>query len=60
VEDIITQQQNKVTLNVGGVLFETSVSILTKEKQSMLAAMFSGRYGTNKEAVRCPPFAIGS
>lgn len=52
VEDIIVQQGNKVTLNVGGIIFETSVSILTKERHSMLAAMFSGRYSMNKEEVR--------
>ncbi|KAL9954723.1 hypothetical protein ACROYT_G042296 [Oculina patagonica] len=33
-----------VNLNVGGHLFKTSVQTLTKDPNSMLAAMFSGRF----------------
>lgn len=33
-----------VTLNVGGVLYTTTRSTLTKHQDSMLAAMFSGQY----------------
>jgi len=51
IQDILDQQATKVTLNVGGVIFETSIQTLTKVKTSMLAAMFSGRYA-NKETVR--------
>ena len=35
-----------VNLNVGGHLFKTSVQTLTKDPNSMLAAMFSGRFET--------------
>ncbi|CAH3194605.1 unnamed protein product [Porites evermanni] len=38
------QLSNKVKLNVGGVLFTTTVQTLTKDPDSMLAAMFSGRF----------------
>jgi len=41
-------QQNQVKLNVGGKIFETSVSTLTKH-QSMLQSMFSGRYELKKD-----------
>ena len=35
---------NVVNLNVGGYLFTTSLSTLTKYEDSMLAVMFSGRH----------------
>lgn len=38
------QQKSKVTLNVGGRLFTTSVTTLSKYPDSMLATMFSGRH----------------
>ena len=38
------QLSAKVKLNVGGVLFTTTVQTLTKDPDSMLAAMFSGRF----------------
>jgi len=34
----------RVILNVGGNRFDTSVATLVKDQNSMLAAMFSGRY----------------
>jgi hypothetical protein len=34
----------RVRLNVGGTIFDTSISTLTKDKNSMLGAMFSGRH----------------
>ncbi len=34
---------NKVKLNIGGMTFVTSLETLKKEKDSMLAAMFSGK-----------------
>ena len=40
------QLSAKVKLNVGGVLFTTTVQTLTKDPDSMLAAMFSGRFPT--------------
>ena len=36
-----------VKLNVGGVHFKTSLLTLTKERDSMLASMFSGRFEEN-------------
>ena len=38
------QLSTKVKLNVGGILFTTTVQTLTKDPNSMLAAMFSGRF----------------
>ena len=38
------QQKSKVTLNVGGSLFTTSITTLCKYHDSMLATMFSGRH----------------
>ena len=38
-----------VRLSVGGVLFETSITTLTKDSNSMLAAMFSGRHFTSMD-----------
>ncbi|XP_078350446.1 uncharacterized protein LOC144635232 [Oculina patagonica] len=35
---------SKINLDVGGHLFKTSVQTLTKDPNSMLAAMFSGRF----------------
>ena len=37
-------QENEVKLNVGGTVFAVSLETLTKDKDSMLYAMFSGRY----------------
>eukprot|EP01027_Heterolobosea_sp_BB2_P009921 GEZU01014604.1.p1 GENE.GEZU01014604.1~~GEZU01014604.1.p1 ORF type:complete len:207 (-),score=47.40 GEZU01014604.1:104-724(-) len=36
--------QKKLKLNVGGTRFETTLTTLTSDTESMLAAMFSGRY----------------
>jgi BTB/POZ domain len=36
--------QDVVTLNVGGQVFTTTIHTLTKESDSMLASMFSGRF----------------
>ena len=36
-----------IKLNVGGQYFTTRVQTLTKDKGSMLHAMFSGRFDTN-------------
>jgi hypothetical protein len=51
VAELIAQQQSKVTLNVGGKFFDTSVSTLTKFPESMFSAMFSGRYTLKAEDV---------
>ena len=37
--------QNKVKLNVGGEMFQTTLGTLCKDPGSMLAAMFSGPFG---------------
>jgi hypothetical protein len=52
INQLITQQQSKVTLNVGGKLYDTSVSTLVRIPESMFAAMFSGRYNLKAENVR--------
>lgn len=41
---LLQQQKSKVVLNVGGLLFTTSIATLTKYPDSMLATMFSGRH----------------
>jgi hypothetical protein len=41
---LLQQQKGRVTLNVGGSLFTTSITTLTKYPDSMLATMFSGRH----------------
>ncbi|KAI8081776.1 BTB/POZ protein [Halteromyces radiatus] len=40
----ITAFQNKIKLNVGGVIFETSLATLKREESSLLATMFSGKH----------------
>ena len=41
--------QTRVKLDVGGHTFTTSVSTLTRDPNSMLAAMFSGRHEVKHE-----------
>ncbi|XP_076470419.1 uncharacterized protein LOC143300543 isoform X2 [Babylonia areolata] len=43
-------QEGRVKLDIGGHLFTTSLLTLTKEPDSMLAAMFSGRHALKTEA----------
>jgi hypothetical protein len=45
VAQIIQGQSGRVRVNVGGHYYDTSLATLTKDSQSMLSAMFSGRYG---------------
>ncbi|KAH3766106.1 rab9 effector protein with kelch motifs [Pelomyxa schiedti] len=40
----IGSSQRIITLNVGGTRYDTSINTLTKDKNSMLAVMFGGRY----------------
>ena len=44
------EMDNCIKLNIGGQVYATLVSTLTKDPQSKLAAMFSGRYSVKKEA----------
>jgi hypothetical protein len=52
-ENFIRDQQLKnskiIKLNVGGKRFTTTLTTLTSDKDSMLAAMFSGRYSLEKD-----------
>jgi hypothetical protein len=41
--------ENKVKLNVGGTMFVTTLATLTMDRESMFAAMLSGRYPTEKD-----------
>ena len=38
-----------IRLNVGGILFTTSLDTLLSDEDSMLALMFSGRYNVEKD-----------
>ncbi|XP_045169072.2 uncharacterized protein LOC123531853 [Mercenaria mercenaria] len=40
---------SRVTLNIGGILYTTSVETLTKEEGSLLAMMFGGRHAVKRE-----------
>ena len=42
-------QDSKIKLDVGGKYFNTSTATLTKEADSMLASMFSGRFPIKKD-----------
>jgi len=52
-KDIIKDQQlrssTKIKLDVGGKIFSTSLTTLTSQPNSMLAAMFSGRHVLQKD-----------
>eukprot|EP00756_Hemistasia_phaeocysticola_P000347 Hpha_TRINITY_DN10237_c0_g1::TRINITY_DN10237_c0_g1_i1::g.34896::m.34896 len=45
VERVMAPAGATVKLNVGGVHYETALQTLVSQPESMLAAMFSGRYG---------------
>ena len=42
-------QDARIKLDIGGHIYATSILTLTKDPQSMLAAMFSGRHSVKKE-----------
>ena len=42
-------QDTKIQLDVGGKFFTTSITTLTRESDSMLASMFSGRFPIKKD-----------
>lgn len=43
-------QENKIKLDIGGQLFATSLTTLSRDPTSMLAAMFSGRHQLKTES----------
>ena len=47
--DVYKIQENKIKLDIGGQMFTTSLLTLTKDPESMLAAMFSGRHKLRQE-----------
>ncbi|KAL8559467.1 hypothetical protein ACOMHN_037131 [Nucella lapillus] len=49
MEEMNNIQKGRIKLDVGGHVFTTSQLTLTREADSMLAAMFSGRHGLKKE-----------
>ena len=42
--------ESRVTLNIGGNMFTTSIITLTKKEDSLLATMFNGRHNLQREA----------
>jgi hypothetical protein len=48
MEDLKKIQEKEVKLNIGGTIFTVSLETITKDRDSMLYAMFSGRYPLNK------------
>lgn len=46
----------RVSLDVGGVIYRTTVATLVKCEGSMLAAMFSGRFNLQRDSVDAPVF----
>lgn len=50
VTDLLRTSVNVIELDVGGARFKTSMSTLTSVPDSMLGAMFSGRFELNRQA----------
>lgn len=50
MERLHTIQESKIKLDIGGQIFSTSMQTLRRDEESMLAAMFSGRFELKKEA----------
>lgn len=50
VTDVLRTSVNVIELDVGGVRFKSSVSTLQSVPESMLGAMFSGRFELSKQA----------
>lgn len=49
MSEVYKIQENKIKLDIGGQMFTTSLLTLTKDPDSMLAAMFSGRHKLRQE-----------
>ena len=50
MESMHKVQDTKIKLDVGGQIYTTSIQTLRRDADSMLAAMFSGRYELKKES----------
>ncbi|XP_064603360.1 uncharacterized protein LOC135468840 [Liolophura sinensis] len=50
IEEMNKIAESKIKLNVGGHKFETSLDTMTKDPQSVLGFMFSGRHPIKREA----------
>jgi len=44
MEQVHVFQSSRIKLNIGGMIYETSLDTLQKDENSMLGAMFSGKY----------------
>jgi hypothetical protein len=53
IHNLQKQGSSTIDLNVGGQLFSTSLTTLLSEPNSILAAMFSGRFETPKDNNGC-------
>lgn len=53
VADHQLRNSNKIKLDVGGKIYATSLTTLTSDPDSMLAAMFSGRFPLKKDDDGC-------
>ncbi|KAJ9441179.1 F-box protein dre-1, partial [Diplonema papillatum] len=49
IQQVNRMSQSKITINVGGTRFETTLDTLRAEEGSMLDAMFSGKYTLDTE-----------
>lgn len=50
MSEVYKIEENKIKLDIGGQQFTTSLLTLTKDSNSMLAAMFSGRHRLKVES----------
>ena len=48
-EHVFLSKSNRITINVGGSLYETTLNTLSADQSSMLSAMFSGRFNIEKD-----------
>ncbi len=48
---LLEKKMTAITLNVGGIHYTTTIDILTRYKDSMLALMFSGQWNMKQEEV---------
>lgn len=48
-EHVFLSKSNRITINVGGSLYETTLNTVSADQSSMLSAMFSGRFNIEKD-----------